>query len=46
MLAAISDDVTDEQALALAKEIIAKLDSGANFDDVAKEYEGKRRRAG
>lgn len=41
MLAAISDDVTDEQALELAKEIIAKLDSGANFDDVAKEYEGK-----
>lgn len=33
-----SDEVTDEQAKAKAKEIIAKLDSGKSFDEVAKEY--------
>lgn len=41
ILVAVSDDVTDEQALKLAKEIIAKLDAGTSFDDVVKEYEGK-----
>ena len=41
ILVAVSDDVTDEQALQLSKEIITKLDSGTSFDDVVKEYEGK-----
>lgn len=41
ILVAVSDDVTDEQALKLAKKIIAKLDSGTSFDDVVKEYEDK-----
>ena len=33
-----SDEVTDEQAKAKAKEVIAKLDSGKSFDEVAEEY--------
>lgn len=38
ILIQISDDVTDSEALKTANEIIAKLDSGTSFDDVAKEY--------
>ncbi len=38
ILIQISDDVTDAEALKTANEIIAKLDSGENFDDVVKEY--------
>lgn len=38
ILVQISDDVTDAEALKTANEIIAKLDSGTSFDDVAKEY--------
>ncbi|MGN1270670.1 MAG: peptidylprolyl isomerase [Clostridia bacterium] len=41
ILVEITDDVTDEQAEATAKEIIAKLDSGKSFDEVAEEYEDK-----
>lgn len=37
ILVQISDDVTDAEALKTANEIIAKLDSGTSFDDVAKE---------
>ncbi len=39
ILVEISDDVTDEEALEIANEIIAKLDDGESFDDVASEYE-------
>lgn len=39
ILVETSDDVTDEEALATANEIIAKLNDGENFDDVASEYE-------
>lgn len=38
ILVEISDEVTDEQAKAKAEEIIAKLDSGKSFDEVAEEY--------
>lgn len=38
ILVQTSDSVTDEEALKTANEIIAKLDSGTSFDDVAKEY--------
>lgn len=41
ILVQVSDDVTDEQALTLAKEIIAKLNSGTSFEDIVKEYEDK-----
>lgn len=41
ILVTITDDVTDEQAKATAKEIIAKLDSGKSFDEVAEEYKDK-----
>lgn len=38
ILVEVSDDVTEEQAQAKAKEIIAKLDSGKTFEEVAEEY--------
>ena len=38
ILVQTSDTMTDEEALKTANEIIAKLDSGTSFDDVAKEY--------
>lgn len=38
ILVQVSDDVTEEQALAKANEIIAKLNNGTSFDDVATEY--------
>ena len=38
ILVETSDEVTDEQAKAKAKEVIAKLDSGKSFDEVAEEY--------
>ena len=41
ILVEISTNVTDAQALATANEIIAKLDSGTSFDDVADEYSDK-----
>lgn len=41
MLVQISDDVTDKEALKLANEIVAKLNEGKTFDDVAAEYEDK-----
>lgn len=41
ILVEVTDDVTDEQAKAIAKEIIAKLDSGKAFDEVAEEYKDK-----
>lgn len=41
ILVQVSDDVTEEQALKQANEIIAKLKEGTSFDDVAKEYEDK-----
>ena len=41
ILVSITDDVTDEQAKATAQEIIAKLDSGKTFDEVAEEYKDK-----
>lgn len=41
MLVAISDDVTEENALATANEIITKLNAGTSFDDLEKEYEDK-----
>lgn len=41
MLAKISDDVKDEDALKLANEIIAKLNEGKSFEDVANEYGDK-----
>ena len=33
-----SDDVTEQQALKTANEVIAKLNSGTSFDEVSKEY--------
>lgn len=39
ILVEITDEVTEEQALTLANEIIAKLDAGKSFEDVAEEYE-------
>lgn len=41
ILAKVSDDVTEESALKLAKEIIAKLDAGTSFDNVVTEYGDK-----
>lgn len=41
MLVKVSDDVTEEQALATANEIISKLNNGESFDDVANEYSDK-----
>lgn len=41
MLVEITDDVTEKEALKLAKEIIKKLNSGKEFDKVAEEYEDK-----
>lgn len=41
ILVEVSDDVTDEQAKATANEIIAKLDSGKSFEEVAEEYKDK-----
>ncbi len=41
ILIKVSDDVTDEKALATANEILAKLKDGKSFDDVANEYKDK-----
>lgn len=41
MLVQVTDTLKDEDANKLAKEIIAKLDSGEDFDTVAQEYTGK-----
>ncbi len=41
MLVKISDEVTDEQALALANEIIGKLNEGKSFEEVKTEYADK-----
>ena len=41
ILVQVTDSVTDEDAKKLASEIIEKLNGGANFDDVAKEYGDK-----
>lgn len=41
ILVRITDEVTDEQALALANEIIEKLNSGKTFDEVVEEYGDK-----
>ena len=41
MLVKVSEDVTEDQSLKLAKEIITKLDEGKSFADVASEYEDK-----
>ena len=38
ILVRISDTVTDEEALALANEIIVKLDEGKSFSEVVEEY--------
>ena len=38
MLVQTSDEITDKEALKLANEIIAKLNNGTSFDDVANEY--------
>lgn len=38
ILVKVSDTVTDEQALALANEIIGKLNEGKTFDEVVQEY--------
>ena len=38
ILVQTSDDMTDEQALALANEIITKLNDGGEFDTLAEEY--------
>lgn len=38
ILVQTSDDMTDEQALALANEIITKLNDGGEFDALAEEY--------
>ena len=38
ILVQVSDDVTEKEALAKANEIIAKLNEGTSFDDVANEY--------
>lgn len=38
ILVQTSDDMTEDQATAMAKEIITKLNNGANFDEVAEEY--------
>lgn len=41
ILVEVTDDVTEEQALTTANEIISKLKEGTSFDDIASEYEGK-----
>ena len=41
ILVRTSDTVTDEQALAMAKEIIEKLNSGKSFNDIVNEYGDK-----
>lgn len=41
ILVKITDTVTDEQALALANEIIGKLNEGKTFDEVVEEYKDK-----
>lgn len=41
MLVEINDDMTDENALNLANEIIDKLNSGKTFDEVKEEYSDK-----
>lgn len=41
ILVKISDTVTDEQALALANEIIGKLNEGKSFTEVVEEYKDK-----
>lgn len=41
ILVQVSDDVTEEAALKTANEIIAKLNEGTSFDDVANEYADK-----
>ena len=41
ILVKITDSVTDEQALALANEIIGKLNEGKSFDEVVEEYKDK-----
>ena len=41
ILVQVSNDVSDEQALDTAKDIIKKLNSGTSFNDVAKEYSDK-----
>ncbi len=39
ILVEVSEDVTEEQALSKANEILDKLNSGISFDDVVSEYE-------
>lgn len=41
ILVKVSDDVTDEEALKLANEMLTKLKAGTSFDDVANEYKDK-----
>ncbi len=41
ILVKTSNDVTEEQALATANEILDKLKNGTSFDDVANEYQDK-----
>ena len=41
MLVAVSENVTDAEASKLAKEIIAKLNAGTSFDEVAEQYKDK-----
>lgn len=41
ILAQTTNGMSDAEALAVANEVIAKLNSGANFDDVAEEYKDK-----
>ena len=41
ILVEITDTVTDEQALALANEIIGKLNEGKTFDEIVEEYGDK-----
>ena len=41
ILAQISDEMTDEQALTLSKEIIGRLQQGEQFDELAEEYKTK-----
>lgn len=41
ILVRTSETVTDEQALAMAKEIIEKLNSGKSFEDIVNEYGDK-----
>lgn len=41
ILVEITDEVTEKEALQLANEIIAKLNEGTSFDDVATEYKNQ-----